>query len=158
MSSTRATRSSLWASHRPGLTEVATTVTAAWTGDGLEFTGGGAGAEKPHALLDGNGRAAPSPVQALLLALVSCTGSDVVEIAKKMRVPLTSLEVTVEGDRNEDHPRRFNRIRVVYRVTGVAEADRDKIRRALELSNDRYCSVRHSLRTDLDYSAIIEFA
>lgn len=128
-----------------------------WTGgDGLEFTGGGA--DKPHALLDGNGRVGPSPVQAVLLALVTCTGSDIIEITKKMRVPLASLETTVEGDRNEDHPRRFNRIRVVYRVTGVADADKDKVRRALELSNERYCSVRHSLRTDLDYSASIEFA
>lgn len=128
----------------------------AWAGDGLEFTGGGA--SRPQLLLDGNGGAAPSPVQALLLALVACTGSDVVEITKKMRVPLASLEATVEGDRNEDHPRRFNRIHVVYRVTGVDDADRDKVRRALELSTERYCSVRHSLRTDLDYSASIEFA
>lgn len=127
-----------------------------WTGEGLEFTGGGA--DKPHVLLDGHSRVGPSPVQAALLALVTCTGADVIEITKKMRVPLASLEATVEGDRNEDHPRRFNRIRVVYRVTGVADADTDKVRRALELSNERYCSVRHSLRMDLEYSASIEFA
>lgn len=134
----------------------ATKVTMTWTGSGLEFTGGGA--DKPHALLDGNSRVGPSPVQALLLALVTCTGSDIIDITKKMRVPLASLDATVEGDRNEDHPRRFNRIRVVYRVTGVAEADKDKVRRALALSNERYCSVRHSLRMDLDYAASVEFA
>lgn len=153
----RATPSRRWASGRPGRAEVAaTTVTTTWTGEGLEFTGGAA--DRPLALLDGNGRAGPSPVQALLLALVACTSSDVIEITKKMRVPLASLEATVEGERNDDHPRRFNRIRVVYRVTGVAEPDKDKVRRALDLSNERYCSVRHSLRPDLDYSASIEFA
>lgn len=131
------------------------TVLISWTGSGTEFKGGAAG--KAQVVLDGSGRAGPSPVQALLLALVACTSADVVEITKKMRVPLASLDVTVDGDRNADHPRRFNRIRVAYRVGGVAGEDQDKVRRALELSEERYCSVRHSLRTDIDYSAELEF-
>jgi putative redox protein len=131
------------------------TVALHWTGQGMEFTGGAAGG--PQLALDGNGRSAPSPVQTLLLALAACTGSDIVDIAGKMRVVMTSLDVSVEGDRNADYPRRFNRIRVVYRAGGVAEPDREKVQRALALSEEKYCSVLHTLRTDLAYSSALEF-
>lgn len=131
------------------------TVALHWTGRGMEFTGGAP--TGPQLALDGDGRNAPSPVQALLLALAACTGSDIVDIVGKMRVPMASLDVTVEGDRNADYPRRFHRIHVVYRAGGVTEADHDKVRRALSLSEEKYCSVLHTLRTDLSYSSAVEF-
>jgi putative redox protein len=132
------------------------TVAIRWTGEGLVFTGGAP--DRPATTLDGDSRLAPSPVQTLLLALAACTASDLVDLTGKMRVPLGSLDVHVEGDRNADYPRRFNRIRLVFRVTGVAEADHDKVRRALRLSEEKYCSVLHTLRTDLDHSSALEFA
>jgi putative redox protein len=132
------------------------TVSLRWTGEGMQFMGGAP--DRPELLLDGDGRAAPSPVQTLLLALAACTGSDIIDITGKMRVALASLVVTVDGDRNTDYPRRFNRMRVVYRAGGVADADRDKVQRALDLSQEKYCSVLHTLRTDLDYSSELEFA
>lgn len=131
------------------------TVALQWTGRGLEFTGGAP--TGPQLALDGNSRTAPSPVQTLLLALAACTGSDIVDIVEKMRVSISSLDVTVEGDRNADPPRRFHRIHVIYRAGGVAEADYDKVRRALSLSEEKYCSVLHTLRTDLSYSSALEF-
>lgn len=131
------------------------TVALHWTGQGMQFTGGAEGG--PQAALDGNGRTAPSPVQTLLLALAACTGSDIVDIAGKMRVPMSSLDVVVEGDRNSDYPRRFNRIHVTYRAGGVAQTDREKVVRALALSEEKYCSVLHTLRTDLAYSSALEF-
>ena len=127
-----------------------------WNGAGLEFEGGAPG--RPEARVDGNGRTAPSPVQTLLLSLAACTGSDILEIATKMRVRITSLDVTIEGDRNADFPRRFHTIRVRFRAGGVAEADRAKIRRAVQLSQETYCSVLHTLRPDLAFSSEIEFA
>jgi putative redox protein len=132
------------------------TVGIRWKGVGLEFEGGAPG--RPQTLLDGNGRSAPSPVQTLLLSLAACSGSDIIDIAGKMRVAIESLDVTVEGDRNADNPRRFHTIRMLYRAGGVADADREKVRRAVRLSQDRYCSVLHTLRTDVAFSCDVEFA
>lgn len=126
-----------------------------WTGEGLQFVAGANG--KPRTLLDGNGGVAPSPVASLLLSLGACTAADVVEITTKMRVPLGSLELLLEGDRAPEPPRRFTRIRLVYRAGGVASADRDKVQRALDLSHEKYCSVLHTLRTDTEIGTELEF-
>jgi len=131
------------------------TVRLQWTGEGLVFTGGGMGG--PEATFDGNGRSGPSPVLTLLLALAGCTGSDVIAIATKMRVPIASLEITMEGDRAAEHPRRYVAIRATYHVSGVAEEDHDRIRRAVQLSEQKYCSVYHTLRTDLEYASDVVF-
>jgi len=125
-------------------------ITIAWTGEGLNF-------EAAHAAYafkaDGDGARAHSPVQALLLALASCTAADVIDIANKMRVTVGGLQVVAEGDRNAEPPRYFTAIRLRYLATGVAAADRPKIERAIELSHEKYCSVFHSLRTDIEYSS-----
>jgi putative redox protein len=126
-----------------------------WTGEGLQFVAGATG--KPHMLLDGDGGVAASPVATLLLSLGACTAADVVDITRKMRVPLTSLELVLDGDRAAEPPRRFTSIRLVYRVAGVSEADRDKVRRALDLSHEKYCSVLHTLRPDTEIGTELEF-
>ena len=123
-------------------------ITLAWTGEGLNF-------EAAHSVYayraDGDGARAHSPVQALLLSLASCTGADVVDIAQKMRVAISGLEVVAEGDRNAEPPRYFTAIRLKFTATGVAAEDRPKIERAIELSHEKYCSVFHSLRADIDF-------
>ena len=126
-----------------------------WTGEGLQFVAGGAG--KPHLLLDGNGGIASSPVTTMLLSLGACTAADIVDITRKMRVALAGLELLLEGDRAAEPPRRFTRIRLVYRVTGVALEDRDKVQRALDLSHEKYCSVLHTLRPDTEVGTELEF-
>lgn len=126
-----------------------------WTGEGLQFIAGADG--KPRTLLDGNGAVAPSPVASLLLALGACSASDVVEITSKMRVPIASLELRLEGDRAPQPPRRFTRIRLVYSAGGVAESDREKVKRAVDLSHEKYCSVLHTLRSDTEIGTELEF-
>lgn len=124
-----------------------TAVSLHWAGSGLMFE-----AEHPSGnsfLLDGDGRNSHSPVQALALALAGCTGADVVEIAQKMRVTFSGLRVDVEADRNPEPPRFFKAVRMTFRVAGAAEADREKLQRALDLSHEKYCSVLHSLRKDM---------
>jgi putative redox protein len=126
-------------------------VTIGWTGEGLRFE---AAHPSDHAYrIDGDGVAAHSPVQALLLSLAGCTGADVIEIAKKMRVPIAGLDVQVEGDRNAEPPRYFKAIRIRYVTRGVAAQDRPKIERAIALSREQYCSVLHSLRHDIELSS-----
>lgn len=118
-----------------------------WAGEGQVFRGGAAGGVQVQ--LDGRGVAGPSPMQALLLALAGCTGADVVEILAKMRVPLTGLEVDVEGDRAEAAPRRYTAIRLRFRASGVPAEMEAQLRRAVALSAEKYCSVLHSLRPDV---------
>ncbi len=122
-------------------------VAVRWTGTGLEFRGGAAG--RPEILLDGGGGAGPSPVQALVLALAACSAADVVEILGRMRVPLAGLEVAVEGERAPAAPRRLTAIRLRYRAQGLPAEAEDRLRRAIALSQEKYCSVLHTLRPDV---------
>jgi putative redox protein len=86
----------------------------------------------------------------LLLSLAGCMGVDVVDILNKSRVPLEALRVEVEGDRAPEPPRRFEAIRLTYHVRGPSDADQGKLERAVQLSKDKYCSVLHTLRPDVD--------
>jgi len=92
-------------------------------------------------------------METLLLSLAACLGSDVVTIVGKMRVRLTGLDVSVEGERAENDPRRYTRIHLHCVADGVPEADAPKLDRALELSLQKYCSVFHTLRPDLAFTS-----
>jgi putative redox protein len=111
----------------------------------LLFEGGAPG--RPVILVDGDGAAATSPVELLLLAAATCTASDVVIILEKQRVALGSLDVTVEGTRRETEPRRYTAIHFRFAIGG-AGADEAKARRAIDLSLEKYCSVVASLAPD----------
>ncbi len=129
--------------------------TLRWTGSGLAFEG--RTPQGNELTLESGGKAGASPTQLLLFALAGCTAIDVVDITTKMRVGIEGLEVAIEGDRAPEPPRRYTAIRTVYRARGVAAADQEKVRRALALSEEKYCSVRHSLATDIALSSTLEF-
>ena len=82
----------------------------------------------------------PRPKPLMMVALAGCTGMDVAAILKKMKVELEELSVDVEGDVSEDHPKRFLGMKVIYRVKGK-DLKREKIEKAVNLSNTRYCGV-----------------
>jgi putative redox protein len=84
----------------------------------------------------------------LLLAAAGCTGSDVVLILQKMRVPFEGLEIEVAGARREEEPRRYISMHLHYRIGGVG-LDQTKVRRAIDLSLQKYCSVIHSMAPDI---------
>ncbi|HYM69966.1 MAG TPA: OsmC family protein [bacterium] len=127
--------------------------TVRWTG-GLAFaaTAGSGGTITLDATHE-RGGGGPSPMEAVLVALGGCTGMDVVSILEKMRAPLEALEIRVSGERAEEHPRVFTRIALEYIFTG-AGLKAEQIQRAVELSQDRYCSVSAMLRkaTELTYT------
>ncbi len=85
-----------------------------------------------------------SPMELLLMAIAGCTGIDVVCILEKMRVALDRFEIKVDGNRAEDHPKVFTGITVQYRFWGD-NLPEDKLRRAIELSQEKYCSVSHTV-------------
>jgi putative redox protein len=128
-----------------------TQVSLRWLGEGLQFQADHASGH--HYMLDGDSRNSHSPVQALALALAGCTGSDVVDIAQKMRVHFEGLRVEVEADRNAEPPRYFKAVRMTFYVKGLDPADEVKVQRALDLSHEKYCSVMHSLRQDMSISS-----
>jgi putative redox protein len=88
---------------------------------------------------------APSPIELLLLALGSCTGVDVVSILQKKRQSLSHYRIEVRGERREEHPRSYSRMEVHHIVTGRNISERSLVQ-AIELSEQKYCSVAASLK------------
>jgi putative redox protein len=131
-----------------------TLVTLRWSGEDQRYEGGRVGG--PAIVIDSDGTVGPSPTTALLLALAGCMAVDVIDITAKMRLPVSGLEVEVAGERRDTPPRRFTAIHLRYAVSGVAPADEAKVRRAVDLSRDKYCSVWHTLKDDIDLSIAVE--
>jgi putative redox protein len=89
-------------------------------------------------------RRGPSPMELVLGAVAGCTGIDVVSILGKMRLEIRSLWIEAEGERREEQPRAFRRIHLTYEIA-TEPPDPEKIRRAVELSVVKYCSVSATL-------------
>jgi len=82
----------------------------------------------------------PRPKPLMLVALAGCTGMDVVSILKKMRVEVEAFNVVVKGDLTEEHPKQFSQMRVIYEFKGK-DLPMDKLEKAVNLSEERYCGV-----------------
>jgi putative redox protein len=87
----------------------------------------------------------PSPKKLLLASLAGCTGMDVVSLLGKMRVPFTGLTVEVEADLTEEHPRVYSEFRLKYIIYGK-DIDHQKVEKAVDLSQEKYCSVSAMLK------------
>ena len=98
--------------------------------------------------LDGNGREGVSPVQALAFALASCMASDVVLVLTRGRQPVEGLTAALHAERAPEDPRRLLRVALRFDVAG--DVPLDKVQRAIDLSREKYCSVWHSLRPDIE--------
>lgn len=95
---------------------------------------------------------APRPTELLLLALGGCTGMDVISILQKMHTPPRRFWIEISGERNDQHPKAVKRVHLTYVAEGVPE---ENLRRAVELSQERYCSVAHSLAAEISFSVQI---
>lgn len=122
-----------------------------WDGD-RRYSGGPPGG--PTLLLDGDKGAAPSPVDAILVALGSCSAIDVVDILAKRRTPASSLVVRLDFSRAAEPPRRLTAVHLTFTVG--TESDRQHVERAVKLSIDKYCSVASSLAADLELTWSVE--
>lgn len=87
---------------------------------------------------------APGPMELLLMALGACTATDVVVILRKKRAKLESLEVICSGERAGEPPTVWTRLEVLYRLRG--NLDEQAVKHAIELSEQKYCSVSAMLR------------
>lgn len=120
-------------------------ISLSWS-EALVFKGGERGG--PETVIDGDNALAPGPMLTLLLAAAGCTGSDVVSILEKMRVKVLALRIDVSGERRDQDPRRYTAIHLDYHIRGEG-LDEAKAARAVSLSVEKYCSVLHSLATDI---------
>ena len=82
----------------------------------------------------------PRPKPFMLLALAGCTAMDVVSILKKMRVKIDDFSVEVEANLTEEHPKQYDEMKVIYKFWGN-DLPKDKIEKAVNLSDERYCCV-----------------
>ncbi|MDQ3949634.1 MAG: OsmC family protein [Gemmatimonadota bacterium] len=102
----------------------------------------------PVARLDGTNETGQSPVDALLSALATCGGVDVVEILAKRRTPAERLVIDVTATRRAETPRRVLRFDIEYRIDG-AGIERQHAERAISLAIEKYCSVAATLKADI---------
>ena len=88
---------------------------------------------------------AASPMELLLVALGGCTAVDVIGILEKKREQVTDYRVEVRGERRDEHPRSFRRMEVRHILTGQGLSPK-AVAQAIELSENKYCSVAATLR------------
>jgi len=93
-----------------------------------------------------------SPLQLLLAALGGCTGMDVVDILRKQRQQVDDVEIIVSGERVKDFPRVYSKIHVEYSVKGK-DIKEKAVKRAVQLSEEKYCSVGAMLRAKAEVTS-----
>lgn len=103
----------------------------------------------------GERRAAPTPMEMLLTAVGACTAVDVVSILEKKRQKITDYRVEVTGERREENPRAWVKIRVHHIVYGH-DVSEQAVARAVELSDTKYCSVAATLRPTAEITTSFE--
>lgn len=85
------------------------------------------------------------PSDLLLVAVGACTAVDVVSILEKKRTPLSSLEISVSAEQQEDPPWTFRKIKIHYKLRGTGLTDK-AVEQAILLSEEKYCSVSATIR------------
>ncbi|MFP4005717.1 MAG: OsmC family protein [Candidatus Hadarchaeia archaeon] len=98
----------------------------------------------------GGFEAASKPMELILIALGGCTGMDVVSLMEKMRVEYEDLDIEISASREEEHPKVFSEIEILYKVWG--DVDEEKVKRAIDKSQNKYCSVSAMLRNTAEVS------
>ncbi len=90
----------------------------------------------------GGGNKGPRPKPLMLAALGGCTAMDVVSILRKMRINFETVNVKVDGELTENHPKHFYKMHITYEFTGK-DLPLKKLEKAISLSQDRYCGVSY---------------
>jgi putative redox protein len=130
----------------------ASPVSVDWV-DGLQFDAGRP--DGPKVRIDGDAQSGPGPFDMLLASIAACAATDVVEIMRKQRTPLSAMSIRVEATRVSEIPRRLASAVLHFSLTGAGITP-EKAARAVELSVTKYCSVRSSLIPDAPVTWTIE--
>ncbi len=101
--------------------------------------------------------AGSSPMELMLMSIAACTAMDVISILKKRRANLYDLEIEIDGERREEHPRIYTDIHIKYLLTGKGLKVKD-VERAISLSEEKYCSaigmVKNTANISSEYQII----
>lgn len=99
----------------------------------------------------------PRPKPLLLASLAGCTAMDVISILDKMRVKVDAFNVEVIAEQTEEHPKVYSQIKLLYKFKGK-DLPMDKLQKAVDLSQERYCGVSAMLRkaSELTFEIIVE--
>lgn len=94
----------------------------------------------------------PKPKPLMMVALAGCTGMDIASLLSKMRVNYNSLNVRVESELTEEHPKHYTKMKLIYEIKGNG-IDLKKVQKAVDLSKEKYCGVSYSYKKvmDLEY-------
>lgn len=119
----------------------------------VKFTGGMqfvAVADSGHAVVMdgppsvGGNNTGASPMELLLMGTGGCSGMDVISVLQKKKQHVTSLEIHVHGEKANEHPKKYTAISIEFVVTGKNISE-EAVKRSVQLSMDRYCSVKATL-------------
>ena len=119
------------------------TATVKWIGE-QKFLGVSPSGHAVALDSDRESNKAPGPMELLLVALGACTATDVVIILEKKRQKLDALEVIASGERAADPPTVWTKLELLYRLRG--RLDEAAVKHAIELSEEKYCSVAAMLK------------
>jgi putative redox protein len=126
------------------------TVNTSWAGN-MKFDTEVSG---HHIILDaskevGGENAGPRPKELMLSALAGCTGMDVISILKKMKVEPEYFNIKIEADLTEEHPKVYSKLNIIYQFKGK-DLDKEKLQKAIELSQEKYCGVSAMYKKAMD--------
>lgn len=99
----------------------------------------------------GGNDSGPRPKKLMLVALAGCTGMDMASILKKMRVSYDTLNIKVEANVTDEHPKHYNQMKLIYELTGE-DIDEAKVEKAAKMSMDTYCGVSAVYKKTMDFS------
>lgn len=107
--------------------------------------------------LDGSRANGFGPKALLLAGLAGCSGIDVVDILSKMKVTFSDFIIETEADQTDEHPKVFKEILITYKIKTAAE-NSDKIKKAIDLSLEKYCGVSAMLKKNspINYQLVIQ--
>jgi putative redox protein len=95
---------------------------------------------------DGGEDSGPSPKRLMLSSLAGCTGIDIVSILNKMKVEFSHFSIDVHAALSADHPKIYNLVKITYKIK-LAEEDKSKMIKAVQLSTEKYCGVYAMFKT-----------
>jgi putative redox protein len=98
--------------------------------------------------ISGGEDSGPRPKELMLAALAGCTGMDVISILKKMRIEVESFDIEIVADITEEHPKHYTAMHIIYKLKGK-NIDPEKVKKAVDLSQDQYCGVSEVYRKAL---------
>ncbi len=118
-----------------------------YTGEGLQFVG--RADSGPAVVMDadaevGGHNSGARPMELLLIGVGGCSGMDIVSILKKKKEKVTGVEINVDGKKAEDYPQKFTEFDIEFVVRGKNHRE-EAVKRAVQLSMDKYCSVKATL-------------